>query len=73
MTEDETLERFAEVAYAALCEVGHGDIIQPAFIHDGVPYIEFDTDDYPEGSDEFGYLVQAERLALAAVGIEVQL
>jgi hypothetical protein len=64
----DVLERFAEVAYAALCEVGHGDIIMPAFIHNGVPYMQFDTDDFPEDSDEFRYLIQAEQLALAAVG-----
>lgn len=65
----DVLERFAEVAYAALCEVGHSDIIMPAFLHDGVPYMQFDTDDFPEDSDEFQCLVRAEELALIAVGM----
>jgi hypothetical protein len=61
------LERFAEVAYAALCEAGHSDVLAPAFMHDGVPYLEFDTDDYPEDSDEFKCLIRAEQIALMAV------
>ena len=65
----DVLERFVEVAYAALCEVGHGDIIRPVFLHDGVPYIQFDTDDFPEDSDEFKFLLRAEELALIAVGL----
>ena len=64
-----TLERFAEVAYAALCEVGCGDIFVPAFLNgDGTPYLEFDTDDYPEDSEEFAYLIRAEQIAQTAVG-----
>jgi hypothetical protein len=66
---DDILERFAEVAYAALCEVGHSDIIMPAFMHVGVPYMQFDTDDFPEDSNEFKCLVRAEELALIAVGM----
>jgi hypothetical protein len=63
----DTLERFAEIAYAALCEVGHADIIVPAFEHNGEPYLQFDTDDFPEDSDEFRCLVRAEQIALAAI------
>ena len=67
MNDDARLELFGTIAYAALAEVGHADIIMPAFIHDGVPYMQFDTDDYPEHSDEYRYLIQAEKLAQAAV------
>jgi len=68
MSSPDVLERFAEVVYAALCEVGHQDIIMPAFNGPDGPYMEFDTDDFSEDSDEFRYLVRAEEIARAAVG-----
>lgn len=67
MTESETIERFATVAYAALCEAGHPDLIFPAFIHNGIPYLQFDTDDHREDSPEFAMLLRAEELGQMAV------
>ena len=63
------VEQFAEIVYAALCEAGYPDLIFPAFEHEGVPYLEFDTDDYPEDSDEFKALIKAEKLAHQAIGL----
>lgn len=67
---DARLDLLATVVYAALCEVGMNELAfeAPAFINfNGTPYLEFDTDDYPETSVEFQTLVRAEELGSQAV------
>lgn len=65
------IERFSSVAWSALCEIGRQDLAEaaPTFFNyaDGMPYLEFDTDDAPEDSLEFQMMIRAEELAREAI------
>jgi hypothetical protein len=54
-------QRFADLVYAALAEVGEQDCI-PLTFHDGsAPYLEYDDDDYTP--EQLALIVKAEKLA----------